>query len=134
MLCSICQKNQAQLVLSFHAFDSDYYFNTKKYEETQKLCFECYLKESLKEHIQCFCCQLYYINNDELFYECNNCMQNICSINCIAITGCQTRYCVCRKCFDGKCIDCDESIDILPEGKVYLWDEKPVPKCDNCQS
>lgn len=126
MSCDNCHVNDAEIIRDFNVFEPTDWWK----EKHQKICKDCYIKEEL---LHCSCCGLYFhCDIGELFYNCEICEKDICSNKCVAITGCQTRICVCKKCFEYKCRKCGSPIPILPEGELYFWDADPVAKCEKC--
>lgn len=80
---------------------------------------------------RCANCNLWFEGN--LFFFCQLCEHSICSVNCISMTGCQTRECVCKSCYKGKCFSCGTNDITLPaDQKYWLWDDDPKPICENC--
>lgn len=135
ILCNKCNRNKG-LVRMCDTYEIDFYSNSKK---IPLWCKNCYLANNnfdLLEYnnlIKCGNCQILY--QDNLFKNCDKCKQQICSFDCLKITGCQTNSCVCKKCFcqkyiDGKCIKCKKNKIKIED--VYIWDGEPSPYCSKC--
>lgn len=63
--------------------------------------------------------------------DCENCKKSVC-INCVALTGCQTTWGICKKCFDYKCEICKKEVLDKDHNICYLVDDEPSPKCEKC--
>jgi phosphomannomutase len=61
--------------------------------------------------------------------DCDKCSNSVC-MNCVAVTGCQTRWGICKTCFDYKCEDCKTGL--LNKDDCYIIDDEPQPICDQC--
>src|ERR1700722_19043963 len=70
------------------------------------------------------------LSGDYCHYKfCDGCGKIYC-LNCIALTGCQTTWGICKNCYDYKCRECH--IVDLDRSQSYLDDEQPIPVCDQC--
>lgn len=63
--------------------------------------------------------------------DCEGCEKSVC-INCVALTGCQTTWGICKKCFDYKCEICEKEVLDRSQNMCYLVDDEPSPKCEEC--
>ena len=61
--------------------------------------------------------------------DCDNCDKTVC-IKCVGLTGCQTKWGICNKCFNYKCREC--SNDLNNKNICYLDDDEPLNMCDSC--
>lgn len=64
--------------------------------------------------------------------DCEKCKKIVC-MNCVALTGCQTTWGICKKCFDYKCRVCKIMDLERDEAICYLDDSKPLNVCDACK-
>lgn len=101
--------------------------------ECIKIIYDEFEESDFDTNNQCGNCKIHF--GDELFYNCNYCGKGFCSVNCVKLTGCQTRSCICHQCFDrqfekGKCINC--RIGNISVENIYLQDDFPSPYCGNC--
>jgi len=109
---------------------------------SQDLCLQCWSEIEDEEDIdtlhefdtccgnQCGSCKFRFPGS--VFFFCESCDKSICCIGCVAITGCQTRECVCKRCFDGLCIKC-HTVVLPATNECWLWDSEPRPLCESCK-
>lgn len=116
-LCTLCNKNLGKIFCNTDDLWDEIFLSNKCTGQKKVLCEECYKLDNnvdqdyLHDLVKCGNCELLF--DGDLFYECLECGNNICSQACIRMTSCQTRSCVCVKCFIkkyafGKCIQCQK--------------------------
>lgn len=139
MSCINCgqSNNLVRCMSHYSTYDTKFYMceNMENFKIMCKSCYLRYIDEDKEDHetwYTCKCCNISY--EEDLFYQCEKCGENVCSINCIKVTGCQTNSCICKLCFHGKCVECNQNI-INNDLDVYLWDGdiEHQPLCDSCK-
>ena len=116
-LCELCGK-QSSRTQCIHCY--------------KEICKACQYAEGECRACKQFChtCGKELIGDGNTEKCCINCLKTFC-LGCVACTGCQTNDCICRRCFDYKCQDCDDDLE-LPACRLYMWDEDPQPLCREC--
>ena len=81
---------------------------------------------------RCGICKKIYNMGDFLSVkECEKCERIICVETCVAITGCQTTWAICKECFEYKCRKCKADI---PREIVYISDfDEFIDLCPTCK-
>lgn len=98
------------------------------------ICRPCWKKNIKKEYLWCICCHICgHLSDEDTYKTCSECEKDVGEC-CGRLYHCQSTECICKKCYDFKCNNCDT---ILSKNKVYLsdasLDSEEISLCDACK-
>ena len=99
--------------------------------DDKNICRPCWNKSNSK-YLWCMYCEICgHLTLEDDYKTCSDC-EKVVGMCCGKLYHCQSSECICKKCFNYKCVNCD---NLLPNDKIYLSDngDESAPICDTCK-
>lgn len=100
--------------------------------DDKNICRPCWNKSNT-DTLWCIYCGICgHLGLEENEKNCSNCGKTI-GMCCGALYHCQSNECICKKCFDYKCVNCSKE---LSRDRQYVSDagDSTMPLCDVCST